>query len=375
METEQLSRTSPGRDHILVGSILLLTGMGLVTLYSCSSAFAQRFFGDSRYFIFRQLVLAAVGMFLFFAASLINLDWLRKGMMAMVLFSFVLCALTFLPGIGLEKNGAKRWIHIGSFGYQPSELVKVVLPLYLAHIFDKKRDSLGNFRSGILPPALITSLFFVLIYWENNFSTAVFIAVNALVIFFVAGVGFRYFIAATVLLLPTSVLLILIKPHRLIRVRSFFHPEWDPQGAGFQVKASVLTLGSGGFWGKGIGQGTRKIASIPEVHSDFIFSAFSEEAGFLGVFCFFIIFAVFVWRAYRSAIKADTMFKFLLAFGLATMVASQALVNIAVVSGSLPATGIPLPFFSAGGSSLATTLLTAGLIVNVSRTEGGVHVR
>jgi cell division protein FtsW len=178
-----------------------------------------------------------------------------------------------------------------------------------------------------------------------------------------------------VLLLPTSVLLILIKPHRLARVRSFFHPEWDPQGAGFQVKASVLTLGSGGFLGTGIGQGTRKIASIPEVHSDFIFSAFSEEAGFLGVLCFFIVFAVFVWRSYRSAIKADTMFKFLLAFGLATMTASQALVNIAVVSGSLPATGIPLPFFSAGGSSLATTLFTAGLIVNVSRTGRAVHVK
>ncbi|MDR1046171.1 MAG: putative lipid II flippase FtsW [Treponema sp.] len=368
MEAEQFAGVRPGRDHILVGSVLLLTGMGLVALYSCSAAFAERFFGDSHYFIVRQLALAAIGIFLFFASSLINLDWLRKGMMGLVLFSFALCIFTFFPGIGLEKNGAKRWIHIGSFGYQPSELVKVALPLYLAHIFDKKQDSLGNFRSGILPPALITALFFVLIYWENNFSTAVFIAINALVIFFVAGVSFRYFIAATVLLLPTSVLLILTKPHRLARVRSFFHPEWDPQGAGFQVKASVLTLGSGGFWGKGIGQGTRKIASIPEVHSDFIFSAFSEEAGFLGVLCFFVIFAVFVWRSYRSAIRADTRFKFLLAFGLVTMVASQTLVNIAVVSGSLPATGIPLPFFSAGGSSLATTLLSAGLIVNVSKT-------
>ncbi|MDR1446461.1 MAG: putative lipid II flippase FtsW [Treponema sp.] len=368
METEQIARVRPERDHILSGSVILLTGMGLVTLYSCSAAFAQRFFGDSHYFIVRQLILAAVGIFLFFTASLINLDWLRKCMMFLVLFSFALCIFTFFPGIGLEKNGAKRWIHIGSFGYQPSELVKVTLPLYLAHIFDKKQDSLENFRSGILPPALITALFFVLIYWENNFSTAVFIAINALVIFFVAGVSLRYFIAAAVLLLPTSVLLILTKPHRLARVRSFFHPEWDPQGAGFQVKASVLTLGSGSFWGKGIGQGTRKIASIPEVHSDFIFSAFSEEAGFLGVLCFFVIFAVFVWRAYRISIRADTRFKFLLAFGLATMVASQALVNIAVVSGSLPATGIPLPFFSAGGSSLATTLLAAGLIVNVSKT-------
>jgi cell division protein FtsW len=151
------------------------------------------------------------------------------------------------------------------------------------------------------------------------------------------------------------------------RLISYIHPEWDPQGAGYQVRSSLLTIASGGFWGKGIGQGTRKIASVPEIHSDFIFSAFAEESGFLGVTLFFVLFSVFAIQAYRGACKSESAFRRLLASGLVTVIISQALLNIAVVSGSVPATGIPLPFFSAGGSSLATTLVCTGLIVNVSR--------
>jgi cell division protein FtsW len=247
--------------------------------------------------------------------------------------------------------------------------VKLVLPLYLAHIFDKKQDAIDSFKSGSLPPELITALFFILIYLQNNFSTAVFIAVNALVIFFLAGVKLRYFFAAIVMLLPLSSLLILTKEHRLRRLISFIRPEWEPQGAGYQVRSSILTIISGGFWGKGIGQGTRKIASVPEIHSDFIFSSFAEEAGFLGIVLFFVLFVVFAFRGYRGALLAGSLFKRLLACGLVTVIVSQTLLNIAVVSGSLPATGIPLPFFSAGGSSLATSLVMTGLIVNVSRTS------
>jgi cell division protein FtsW len=242
-----------------------------------------------------------------------------------------------------------------------------VLPLYLAHIFDKKQDALDSFMSGILPPVLITALFFILIYLENNFSTAVFIALNALMIFFLAGVPLRYFFAEVVMLLPLSSLLILTREHRLRRFISFIRPDWEPQGAGYQVRSSLLTIISGGFWGKGMGQGTRKIASVPEIHSDFIFSSFAEESGFLGVLLFFLLFTFFACRGYRAALRSENLFQRLLAAGLVTTIVSQALLNIAVVSGSVPATGIPLPFFSAGGSSLATTLLAAGFIVNVSR--------
>jgi cell division protein FtsW len=369
-DVEKTVSLSSRVDHVLIGSVFLLTGVGLVTLYLSSYAFGERFFGDGLYFISRQIFLGLLGLVLFFTAARINLDLVRKGIKFLVIGAVILCLLAFVPGIGVSKNGASRWIRLGSWTYQPSELVKLALPIYLAHIFAKKKDSLDSFSSGVLPPVMITALFFILIYLQNNFSTAVFVAVNALILFFFAGVRLRYFFAALVMLLPLSSLLVLTKEHRLRRLISFIRPDWEPQGAGYQVRSSLLTIMSGGFWGKGVGQGTRKIASVPEIHSDFIFSAFAEEAGFFGVLLFFALFAVFAFRSYRIALGTDSMFKRLLCCGLATMILSQVLLNVAVVAGSLPATGIPLPFFSAGGSSLATTLAMAGLIVNVSRNTG-----
>jgi cell division protein FtsW len=356
-------------DHILIASILLLTGFGLVTLYSSSYAFAERFFGSGLYFISRQLLLGAFGLAAFFVAAGIKLEFLRKLVKPLVICTILLCCLTFVPGIGVTKNGAPRWIHLGPLTYQPSELVKVVLPLYLAHIFDKKGNDIDRLSSGILPPVLIVTLFAFLIYLQNNFSTALFIILNALVLFFLAGMKFRYFFSAGFIVFPISVFLILIKEHRLRRLMSYIHPELDPLGAGYQVRSSVLSIVSGGFWGKGLGQGTRKVASVPEIHSDFIFSSFAEETGLLGIFLFVALFAVFAWRGYKGAMESERTFERLLGCGLVTMIISQAMLNIAVTAGAIPATGIPLPFFSAGGSSLATTLLMAGLITNVSRTR------
>jgi len=353
--------------HIFIICVLIMFGTGLVTLYSSSYAFALRFFKDGNYFILRQVVFGAVGLVLFFVFSIIDLDKIRKFILPLVCISAFLCFLTRVPGIGVERYGASRWIEIGPFSYQPSEMVKVVLPLYLAHIMDKKANNIDNFASGILPPVIVTGLFFGLIYMQNNFSTAVFLVFNAMVLFFLAGMRLRYYFAAVAMILPVSALLVFTKEHRVRRLVSFIRPEWDPLGAGFQVNASRDAIISGGFLGKGIGEGTRKIASIPEIHSDFIFSAFVEETGFIGIILFFTLFAVFAVLGYRAALRAQTVFGKLLAAGMTTIIVTQALSNVAVVSGALPATGIPLPFFSAGGSSLATTLICAGMIANIAR--------
>jgi cell division protein FtsW len=354
----------PG-DHLLIASVFLLTGLGLVTLYSTSGL---EFFG-------RQLGFAALGLLFFGCASFINLEKAREVVIPLVILSFSLCILTFVPGIGVTLNGASRWIRIAGQSYQPSEMVKFALPLYLAHIFDKKQDGMDVFNTGILPPVLVCAAFFTLIYAQNNFSTAVFIIFNALILFWLAGVRLRYFFSMALIVLPVSVLLVLSKEHRVRRLISFVWPQWDPQGAGFQVGSSLLAIRSGGFLGKGIGQGTRKIASVPEIHSDFIYSAYAEEAGFLGVMLFFAVFIVFAVQGYRASLRADTVFKRLVAASLVTVIISQVLVNIAVVSGALPPTGIPLPFFSAGGSSIVTTLVCMGLIVNVSRSSGNLFLK
>jgi cell division protein FtsW len=353
--------------HLFYACVILLTGVGLATLYSSSYAYAERFFNKSGHFIIRQSLFCVLGVVLFLFFSHADLEKLRKYAIFLLAAAAFLCLLTMVPLIGVERLGAARWIKIGSLTYQPSEMVKFALPLYIAHILDKKKDNLDNFTSGILPPALVAGVFFGLIYFQNNFSTAVLLMVVVMIIFFFAGLHLHYFIFASLFFIPISFLLVFTRPHRVNRLLSFIQPQWDPLGAGYQVQASRDAIISGGFWGKGIGHGTRKIASVPEIHSDFIFSAFVEEAGFLGVVLFFALFAVFAVFGYSAAMRSDSVFKRLLASGLTTMIVAQMLLNVAVVSGALPATGIPLPFFSAGGSSLVTTLISAGLIANVAR--------
>jgi cell division protein FtsW len=355
-----------GTDHLFTASVFLLLGLGLVTLYSSSYAFAQRNYRDGLYFMSKQGPLGLIGIIGFFVASVINLEQLRRFIKPLVLMAGILCVLTLVPGIGVTRYGSARWIGYGGFTFQPSELVKLVLPLYLAHLFDKKRENIDSLSRGIIPPVIISGLFFVLILGQNDFSTAAFLAVNALFMFYLAGIKFRYLLSAFVMFVPIVIFLIFRKEHRLMRFISFLNPGFDPQGANFQVDQSVNAIISGGFWGKGLGQGTDKIASIPEIQSDFIFSAYAEEAGFLGVTLFYLLFAIFAIRGYMASMRSERSFNRLLGTGLVTMIVSQALMNIAVVAGALPATGIPLPFFSAGGSSLVVTMAMAGLIVNVS---------
>ena len=363
-------------DHIFTASVILLTGWGLVTLYSASYARAEYFYRSGTFFFTRQAMLGAGGMALFVIFSRINLEKFRKLIPLMIIGTIIACCLTFVPGIGVEKNGAIRWLGFGRnpmtnearFTIQPSELIKLALPFYLAHIFTKKGEHINNFFKGILPPALIIAVFFVIVYLQNNFSTAVFISINALVIFFLAGVQKRWFIGAVVMFAPLATLMVLTETHRWMRVRSFFRPhEVDIRAEGYQIFTSLRAINSGGFWGKGLGQGTWKIGGIPEVHSDFIFSAFAEEMGLLGIILFMALFVVFAARGYRGALRNEDNFSRLLGFGLVTMIVSQALVNLAVTAGALPVTGLPLPFFSAGGTYLAMVLIMAGLIANVSR--------
>ncbi len=371
-DVEKMKSSRPA-DSILVSAVILLAGVGLVVLYSASSSFSERFFGDAAFFLRKQAIFGVFGLALMLLASTVDIETIRRWVKPITMGTLLLCVLTFVPGIGIAKNGAARWIRFGSFSYQPSELAKLAIPFYLAHFFAKKEDRLDEVASGVLPPAIITGVFCLLIYLQNDFSTAAFIAFNALAIFFLAGIKLRHFAVTALVAAPIAFLMIFSKEYRVARLMAFIEPEKDPLGAGYQVHASVMTLVSGGFWGKGLGSGTRKIASVPEVHSDFIFAAFGEEFGFIGVLLLFALFALFAYRGLRSGFRSDDAFKRLLAYGLTTMIASQALLNFAVVVGAVPATGVPLPFFSAGGSSLATTLVMAGLLINVSRSSADIR--
>jgi cell division protein FtsW len=354
-------------DHTFIASVFLLTGLGFVVLYSASYGYKNNLFEDGWKNIGEQLPPLLIGLVAFIFLSCFSLRILRKMIFPFVLVTIVLCLLPFNKTIGIQLNGAKRWIEIFGFTIQPSEFVKLVLPFYIAHVVDKKQDRSENAISVFLLLALLTFIFCIIIFLQNDFSTAIFILLNVIFLLFLAEVKIKYFLYMLGIIGPIAIFMIFLEEYRINRILSFADPLRDPYGTGDQVRKAVQTIASGEFWGKGIGQGARRISNIAEVQADFIFAPYAEEFGFIGVILFFALAVLFAIRGYKIALRSEDIFRKLLVFGLVTMIISQMLLHIGVNIGAFPTTGIPLPFFSSGGTSLAVTLAMAGIIVNVSQ--------
>jgi cell division protein FtsW len=249
--------------------------------------------------------------------------------------------------------------------------VKFSIVLYLAAILSKKQDRINDPVNSLLPPLLVVSLFVTLIYLQNDFSTAFFILLIALAMFLIAQVRVLFFILLSLLFVPLGGMLLFTKAHRVRRLMAFLNPLADPSGSGYQVIAAQTAFISGGFWGRGLGKGVRKLGGLPEAHSDFIYAVVGEEAGFLGALFVLLLFLALAWRGYSLVMKGKDSFTRYLAFGITSTITLQALLNIAVVTGLVPATGIPLPFFSSGGSSMLLTLTMGGVLFNLSRQPQG----
>ena len=369
-------------DYCLVAVVLLLTLLGLVTLYSASYLFALNQpdrFRSGLTPITSNLISLGIMVILFPILMMIRLDWLNKGWVIFGLLAFTV-ALNLLPFFPVFQRtthrpgiDAMRWIVIKGGGrdllsFQPSELIKVVLPLYLAYILDKNKNRLGSFFYGPLPPACWTGFFCFLTLCQSNFSEAVLIAASSFVICFISGIRLRWFGIAVVLLTVASLFLIYgDRDGRWYnRIANFGKQSLDPDDSGYQIILSVDAIKSGGFWGKGIGQGTVK-TRMPEVHGDFVFASYAEESGFLGVLLYLFLIGVYGFIGYFVALRSKNFFAQILAFGLVTPVVAQTIMNIAVVADMIPTTGVPLPFVSSGGSSLLMTLVSAALLVNATR--------
>jgi len=364
--TAEKVRNNSG-DFLLLALTILLIGIGLAVLFSSSYYYGDLRFDDPLYFIKRQLLKAGVGALLAVIVSRLPMESLKKFIPAILFVSLVATGLTFMPGLGRTILGARRWIFVGGVSFQPSELAKVAVILYLAYIFSKKEERIDDFFNSVFPPLIIVFLFIALIYLQNDFSTAFFLFLLSLVLFFIARIRIIYFLLLSAVGIPLSLVLIFTKEHRVRRILAFLNPDMDPVGAGYQVNAAHAALVNGGFWGVGLGEGTKKLGGLPEAHSDFIFAVLGEEMGFLGILFVLALFAVFAFRGYSVALKSANRFNYYCAFGITTCILFQALLNIAVVSGLVPATGIPLPFFSSGGSSIIMTLIMCGILLNLSR--------
>jgi cell division protein FtsW len=365
-DAERASSERQG-DRGMLAAIALLAGVGVAALWSASSEYAISLGKDSGYFALRQAMFLAPALLAFWACASIDLDAIRAKTGVITLVALASLLLPFVPGLGENRNGATRWISLGFTTFQPSELWKPACILYLAHILDKKRDRIALSAGVLIPPFLLAGLGCILVYAQNDFSTAVITGLCAIVVFWVAEAPPSFFLGLGAAAAPLAALSVLTSDFRLRRILAFLFPAYEPHGQGYQVLGSIKAIRSGGFFGKGLGLGSLKRGSIPEVQSDFVFAAWTEETGFLGALAVLGLFGFLAWRAFRIAFAEERGFRSYLGMGMAFLLCLETLVNAAVVAGALPATGMALPFFSAGGSSLLSTAVSCGVLYNLSK--------
>ena len=357
-------------DIWLLGSILLLWGLGIFTLYVCSQNFAIRAFGNPLYFVKRQLLCSAVGFVLFAGFMFTDMKYIRKMVSVIVILSLVLCFLTFMPHISIVKNGARRWIRLpGNFSFQPSELVKFAIVLFLANYFDKQDKLINEDEKTVFPCVISLIVFAGIVFAQRDFSTGVFITLIGILLFFVSGAKLLWLIPFTVLAVPAGFLMITLNPYRLQRLIGWISPDEFSSSINYQSLNAKRAISAGGVWGNGIGTGLTKINSIPEVQADYIFAGWAEAMGYIGVVLYFVLLVFFAYRGYKAAFNNPDKFSALSTFGCVSVIVLQSLVNTMVVCGVLPSTGINLPFFSLGGTSIIITLAMCGFVVNASRCE------
>jgi cell division protein FtsW len=354
-------------DFPLVLVVVLLLGVGIALLFSGSYSFSARAYQDPLRLVKRQLLFLAAGAVAAFVASLTPLDLVRRAMPALLLATLLFLLLPFVPGLGLRVLGSQRWVSVFGLSLQPSELVKVTLVLYLASYFARSEDRARGSLNALVPPFIVVCVFVALIYLQNDYSTAVFVLALGLATLFMAGTKLLHVVLVSLATLPLGFLLLFARAHRIERLLAFLDASADATGRGYQILAARSALVSGGIWGRGLGRGIAKLGALPMAHSDFIYAVIGEETGLLGALCVLALFGLLAWRGYQVSARAEDPFVSTAAFGLTTAIVLQAILNMAMAVGMVPTTGITLPFFSAGGSSLLVTMLMCGLLVNCSR--------
>jgi cell division protein FtsW len=366
------ARAVPAFDGLLLAAILGLAAVGAVMVYSASAIPAgqsARLGFDEFHYLKRQLAAAGIGLLLMGAA--LRLGYRRVAALAYPLLAAILVALVLVPLVGRTAGGAQRWIPLGPINFQPAEAAKVVLVLYLARSLARKQDRIRIFSIGVLPHLAVTGVFVLLCLVQKDLGTGVILFLVLLAMLFAAGARVGYLLLAAVLSLPVAWHLVKSTPYRWARVMAFLDPERYRSGPGFQLWESLLGTASGGFFGQGLGEGKGKLFYLPAAHTDFIAAVIAEEAGLLGMLLLLALYAIVVWRGLRASLNASEPFGCYAALGFTTLIACQALVNLAVVLGLVPTKGLTLPFVSYGGSSLMTLLAASGVLLSVSGDRGG----
>lgn len=341
---------------------------GILILASASMVLSQKTFGISGYYVLRQFLLGGVaGIVGLWIASRISYRLWKKLAVPLMILSLVLLTLPFIPQIGYSFGGAKRWILIGSLSFQPSEILKFSFIMYLAGWLAARKDDVVSISRGMIPFALMLSIVGIFLIMQPDIGTLGVIAVSAGMLYFLGGGKTSQIVTLFLFGALMFYFIVQLAPYRLARITTFLNPAADPQGIGYQINQAFIAIGSGGFWGRGFGMSLQKYQYLPEPMGDSIFAIFAEEMGFLGVTIFICLFGIFLWRGFSIARHAPNLFGKLLATGITMGIGAQAFINVAAISGLLPLTGIPLPFVSYGGTSLAVTLTQIGVLLNIAK--------
>ena len=352
-------------DVVLLITIIVTCLFGLLMVYSSSYVWSDYKYNDAFKYVKTQGLFLLIGLILMYFISKINYQFYYKKSNLIFLLSFLLLILVLL--FGTTRNGSKSWFGIGSFGIQPSEFMKLAITIFTAKYLYNNRKQINNIKKGVIPILLLTLIVFALIMLQPDFGTALIIVMSVIGLLFVGGVNLKFFLKSTLVGIGGIIFLILLAPYRLKRILSFLNPWSDPLGSGFQIIQSLYAIGPGGIFGMGLGNSIQKHFYLPEPQTDFIFSIISEELGFLGVIIVSTLFLIIIILSLKIALKTENLYAKYLVYGIIFSLSFQMVLNLSVVVGLIPVTGVTLPFFSYGGSSLIITLISMGIILNISR--------
>ncbi len=352
--------------------VVLFVAIGVLMTYSSSVFYAQEKFGNPYHFFYREMIWIVLGTVAALCARFIHYQTIQRWCPVLLLLTIVALILVFVPGVGRRVNNAYRWIRLAGFSFQPSELAKFAIILFVADNLAKHRRHVERFFRGVLVPLVVVLVPIVLIVIEPDFGMPAVIVTTVFVMFFVAGTRITYLVLLVAGALPFVALLIFKYTYRVRRLLIFLNPDSDPLGAGFQIRQSLIAIGSGQLHGVGLGNSAQKMHYLPEAHTDFVFSIIGEELGFIGAGFLLGLFIILIFVMYRMTLQIKDMFGHLVAVGIMTVIGLQVIVNIGVVTSCLPTKGLALPFISYGGSSMVMLLAACGLLVNIVHNQNNL---
>jgi cell division protein FtsW len=354
-------------DKWIFFSVIALMAVGLTMVLSTSYLYSQERFADGTYFFRKQLIAMTVGLVGLAICSILPAATLRRVAYPLLALTFIALILVLIPGIGAMRGGARRWLVLAGFAFQPAELAKLALVFYLAYSMARKQEKIKTFTVGVLPHLIVAGALLAALLLQPDFGTALILAAVLYLMLFIGGARIPHLMSTGLMALPVLGYVMLTAEYRLRRLMTFMDPWRDASNSGFQVIQSLIAFGSGQFWGRGLGESRQKLFYLPEAHTDFVYSVIGEEMGLLGALLVLSLFGIILMRGFRLTARIEEPFEQYLAFGLTVFLGLQALIHMGVVMGLMPTKGLVLPFISYGGSAVVVNLLAVGVLLGLSR--------